>query len=52
MSEETKKVEKKVEQTEQEAKAAELPEEDLDKVAGGSYTPPKAGQIDKGGKSW
>jgi hypothetical protein len=52
MSEESKKIEKTVEQTEQEAKAAELPENGLDKVAGGGYNPPKAGQIDKGGKSW
>jgi hypothetical protein len=37
MSEETKKVETKVEQAEQEA-TAELPEQDLDKVAGGVTT--------------
>ena len=51
MSEESKKIEK-AEQTEQEVKPAELSQEELNKVAGGSYQPPKAGQIDKGGKSW
>ena len=35
MSEESKKIEKKAEQTEQEVKPAELSEKDLDKVAGG-----------------
>jgi hypothetical protein len=38
MSEETKKVDQKVEQTEQEAKAAELSQQDLDNVAGGQST--------------
>jgi hypothetical protein len=51
MSEETKKVEK-IEQEVEEVKPAELSEQDLEKVAGAGYTPPKAGQIDKGGKSW
>ena len=51
MSEEIKKIEK-AEKTGQEAKPAELSEEELNKVAGAGYTPPKAGQIDKGGKSW
>ena len=37
------------EKNEQEVKLAELSEQELNKVAGGSYTPPKAGQIDKGG---
>ena len=36
MSEESKKIEKKAEQTEQEVKPAELPEQELDKVAGGT----------------
>jgi len=36
MSEEGKKIEKKAEQTEQEVKPTELPEEELEKVAGGS----------------
>jgi len=35
MSEESKKIEKKAERTEQEAKSAELSENDLDNVAGG-----------------
>jgi hypothetical protein len=35
MSEETKKIEKQAEQTEQEAKATELSDKDLDNVAGG-----------------
>jgi hypothetical protein len=35
MSEESKKIEEKAEQTEQEVKAAELSDKDLDKVAGG-----------------
>jgi hypothetical protein len=48
MSEETKKVE----ETEQEVKPTELSEKELEKVSGAGYTPPKAGQIDKGGKSW
>ncbi|MGA2149864.1 MAG: hypothetical protein ABSH49_33475 [Bryobacteraceae bacterium] len=51
MSEESQKIEK-AEKTEQEVKAAELSEEELNKIAGAGYTPPKAGQIDKGGKSW
>jgi hypothetical protein len=36
MSEETKKIEKKDDQTEQEVNAAELPEQDLEKIAGGT----------------
>ena len=36
MNEATKKAEKKAEQIEQEAKAAELSDKDLDNVAGGS----------------
>jgi hypothetical protein len=53
MNEESKKIEKKVEKTEQEkAETANLSEQDLNKVSGGSYQPPKAGQIDKGGKDW
>ena len=51
MSEESKKVEK-AEKNEQEVKPADLSEQELDKVSGASYQPPKAGQIDKGGKSW
>lgn len=43
MSDETKKAEEKAKQTEQEAKAAELSDKDLDKVAGGYITK----QIDK-----
>ena len=40
-------------QSKPDPKAKSLSEADLDKVAGGGgYTPPKAGQIDKGGKSW
>ena len=35
MSQETKKIEKKAEQAEQEAKATELSDKDLDQVAGG-----------------
>jgi hypothetical protein len=35
MSEESKKIEKKAEQTEQEVEAAELSDKDLDNVAGG-----------------
>lgn len=35
MSEETKKIEKKAEPTEQEVKPAELSEQELDKAAGG-----------------
>jgi hypothetical protein len=35
MSEESKKTEKKAEQTKQEVKPAELSEQELDKVAGG-----------------
>jgi len=38
MSEESKKIEKKAEQTEQEVKPAELSEQDLDNVAGGGQT--------------
>ena len=51
MSEESKKVEQ-TEQTNEEVKPAELSEQELNKVSGAGYTPPKAGQIDKGGKSW
>ena len=40
MSEATKKAEKKAEQIEQEPKAVELSDKDLDNVAGG--TPPKS----------
>jgi hypothetical protein len=36
MSEETKKIEKKSEQTEPEAKASELSEQELEKAAGGA----------------
>jgi hypothetical protein len=36
MSEESKKIEKKAEQTEHEVKPAELSEQELDNVAGGS----------------
>jgi hypothetical protein len=36
MSEESKKIEKKAEQTEQEVKRTELSERELDKVAGGA----------------
>ena len=36
MSEETKKIEEKAEQIGQEVKPADLPEEELDKVAGGA----------------
>ena len=32
--------------------AENLSEAELDKVAGAGYTPPKAGQIDKGYKDW
>jgi bacteriocin-like protein len=43
MSEESKKVEKKAEQTEQEIKADELSEKDLNNVAGGaSYSTSKS----------
>jgi hypothetical protein len=52
MSEEIKKVEQIEKEAKQEVNPAELSEEELDKVAGAGYTPPKAGQIDKGGKSW
>jgi hypothetical protein len=38
MSEESKKIEKKAEQTEQEVKTAELSEQELDNVAGGGVT--------------
>ena len=39
MSEETKKIEKKSEQTEPEAKASELSEQELEKAAGGASSP-------------
>ena len=52
MSEEAKKVEQIGQEAKEEVKAPDLSEQDLDKVSGGGYTPPKAGQIDKGGKSW
>jgi hypothetical protein len=52
MSEENKKIEETEQETKQEVKSTELSEQELDKVAGAGYTPPKAGQIDKGGKSW
>jgi hypothetical protein len=39
MSEESKKIEKKPEQTEPEVKPAELSEQELDKAAGGASTP-------------
>ena len=44
MNEATKKDEKKAEQSEQEAKVAELSDKDLDNVAGGStFTTSKSG---------
>jgi hypothetical protein len=43
MSEESKKIEKKAEQTEQEVNPAELSEQDLDKVAGGGSGDPLKG---------
>ena len=53
MNEESKKIEKSEQEANQEVKPAELAEQELDKVAGGAgWKPPKAGQIDKGGKAW
>jgi hypothetical protein len=52
MSKKSKNIEKKDTKITKAAKAPELSEQELDKVAGAGYTPPKAGQIDKGGKSW
>jgi hypothetical protein len=52
MSEETKKAEQTEQEAKQEVKPADLSEQELDKVSGAGYQPPKAGQIDKGGKSW
>ncbi len=51
MSEENK-IDVKAEPVAPEPKKPELSDQELDVVAGGGYTPPKAGQIDKGGKSW
>jgi hypothetical protein len=52
MSEEAKKSNQTEQEPEQEVKPADLSEQELDKVSGASYQPPKSGQIDKGGKSW
>ena len=48
MSEETKKVE----ETKEEVKPTELSEQELNKVSGAGYTPPKAGQIPMPFKDW
>ena len=52
MNEESKKIEKSEQEAKQAVEPTELSEQELGKVAGAGYTPPKAGQIDKGGKSW